>query len=241
MKKILLSLLVVMSAASMSAQTIDISGTVFDENRKPMNGCYIHTSESRYTMSDSLGHYSIPVSYGDEVDVIFEYQGYEKLITKYSPERESPMPHDIIMRLSKDTSTQNDSPIGPIVPNTILVYGASLYTNEGDKLTDEQIMSLSSYGFDYERYCQLKKGRTMSVISYLSGGALIGIGGFIGRRPGENTIEALSLSSAGSILAILGIYKKTQYDKRIRKLVGEMAYSPQVSFSASGVGLTLFF
>lgn len=225
----------------MIAQTIDINGTVLDENNKPINGCYIHTSESRYTMSDSLGRYSIPVSYGDEVDVVFEYQGYEKLITKYSPERESPMPHDIIMRLSKDTSTQNDSPIGPIIPNSIYAYGASLYTNEGDKLTDEQIMSLSSYGFDYERYCQLKKWRTMSVISYLSGGALIGIGGFIGRRPGENTIEALSLSSAGSILAIFGIYKRTQFDKRIKELVGGMTYSPQVSFSASGVGLTLFF
>ena len=33
-----------------------------------MNGCYIHTSESRYAMSDSLGCYSIPVTYGDEVD-----------------------------------------------------------------------------------------------------------------------------------------------------------------------------
>lgn len=38
-------------------------------------------------MSDSLGHYSIPVSYGDEVDVIFEYRGYEKFVIKYSPER----------------------------------------------------------------------------------------------------------------------------------------------------------
>lgn len=128
-----------------------------------------------------------------------------------------------------------------IIPDNIYAYGASLYTNEGDKLTDEQIKGLSSYGFDYERYCQLKQWRTMSVISYLSGGVLIGIGGFIGRRPGENTIEALSLSSAGSILAILGIYKKTQYNKRIRELVGEMTYSPQVSFSASGVGLTLLF
>ena len=33
-----------------------------------MNGSYNHTSESRYAMSDSLGCYSIPVTYGDEVD-----------------------------------------------------------------------------------------------------------------------------------------------------------------------------
>ena len=226
MKKMLLSFLGVMSAASLLAQTIDISGTVFDENNKPMNGCYIHTSEYRYTMSDSLGHYSIPVSYGDEVDVIFEYRGYEKFVIKYSLERETPMPHNIMMRLSEDTSTQ-----GPLIPNSIIVYGASLYTNEGYKLTDEQIRGLSSYGFDYERYCQLKKWRTISVISYLSGGVLIGIGGFIGRRRGENTIEALSLSTAGAVLAILGIYKKTQYEKQIRVLAGEM----------NGVGLAISF
>jgi hypothetical protein len=38
MKKMLLSFLGVMSAASLLAQTIDICGTVFDENNKPMNG-----------------------------------------------------------------------------------------------------------------------------------------------------------------------------------------------------------
>lgn len=239
MKKLLLSFLVVMSAASLCAQTIVVRGTVLDENNKPMSGCHIHTSESQYTMSDSLGHYTIPVSYGKEVLLIFEYLGYETAFIKYSPEREFPIPH-VIMHMSDGVTAYDYATIVPR-NNSITAYGASLYTNEGDKLTDEQIMGLTSYGFDYETYCKLKKWRTISVISYFSGGALIGIGGFIGRRPGENTIEALFLSTAGSILAILGIYKRSQYDKRIKVLVGEMKSSPQASLSYSGVGIAISF
>ena len=81
MKRFILLLFLFANIARMSAQTFDIKGTVYDESYKPLPGCSVHTSESRYTMSDSLGHYSIPV------DIYYEYLGYRTLHIVHSPER----------------------------------------------------------------------------------------------------------------------------------------------------------
>ena len=90
MKRLILLLFLFANIVRMSAQTIDISGTVWDESEKPLPGCYIHTSESRYTMSDTLGHYSIPVSLYKDVDIYYEYLGYRKAHKVHSPN--SPIP-----------------------------------------------------------------------------------------------------------------------------------------------------
>ena len=87
MKRLILLLFLFANIARMSAQTFDIKGTVYDESNKPLPGCSVHTSESRYTMTDSLGHYSIPISISKDVDVYYEYLGYRKLKIVHSPER----------------------------------------------------------------------------------------------------------------------------------------------------------
>ena len=87
MKRLILLLFLFTNIGQMSAQTMEIKGTVFNESYKPLPGCSIHTSESRYTMSDSLGHYSIPVSIDKDVEICFEYLGYRKLQIIHSPER----------------------------------------------------------------------------------------------------------------------------------------------------------
>ena len=87
MKRFILLLFLFANIARMSAQTFDIKGTIYDESNKPLPGCSVHTSESRYTMSDSLGHYSIPISIDKDVDVYYEYLGYRKLQIAHSPER----------------------------------------------------------------------------------------------------------------------------------------------------------
>ena len=73
MKRFILLLLLFASIARMSAQTFDIKGTVYDESYKPLPGCSVHTSESRYTMTDSLGHYSIPISISKDVEIYFKF------------------------------------------------------------------------------------------------------------------------------------------------------------------------
>ena len=87
MKRFILLLLLFANIARMSAQTFDIKGTVYDESNKPLPGCSVHTSESRYTMTDSSGHYSIPISISKDVDVYYEYLGYRTLHIVHSPER----------------------------------------------------------------------------------------------------------------------------------------------------------
>ena len=97
MKRFILLLFLFANIARMSAQTIDISGTIYDESDKPLPGCYIYTSESRYTMSDTSGYYSIPVSYQKDVHIYYERQGYRKVDIVHSPERSIVVPSDVRM------------------------------------------------------------------------------------------------------------------------------------------------
>ena len=83
----------------LSAQTVDVTGTVYDETGKPLYLCAIYTSESRSTFSDSLGHYSIPVSENKNVEIHFEYLCYKDVVLLYSPDGENPLKTDIRMEL----------------------------------------------------------------------------------------------------------------------------------------------
>lgn len=87
------------SIVQLSAQTVDVTGTVYDETGKPLYHCAIHTSESRSTFSDSLGHYSIPVSENKNVEIHFEYLCYKDVVLLYSPDGENPLKTDIRMEL----------------------------------------------------------------------------------------------------------------------------------------------
>lgn len=127
-----------------------------------------------------------------------------------------------------------------ITPNKIIVDGASLYNEDGEKLNEEQIKDLSSFGFDYQRYNHLKQWRTVSIVSYWTGGVLIAAGGFIGRT-GEKATEFFSLSLAGSALAVFGVLKKNQCERQILNIVKGLSDSTQLSFSPSGVGLVYYF
>ena len=99
MKRLILSLIIVFGCLPLVAQTVNISGKVVDEKDIPMLGCYIRTSESQYTVTDSLGRYTIPVSYNSDVIITFAYLGYKKVILRYSPTLASPLPTDVKMVL----------------------------------------------------------------------------------------------------------------------------------------------
>lgn len=97
MKKFAILLAFLLCVTQMSAQTIDIKGTVTDENGNPMQGCYVHTSESRYTATDVLGHYSIPISYNKTVWIHYECIGYCEVVLTFSPESAFPTSPDVKM------------------------------------------------------------------------------------------------------------------------------------------------
>jgi len=109
MKKFAILLAFLLCVIQMSAQTIDIKGTVTDENGDPLHGCYIHTSESRYTMTDVLGHYSIPITYNKTVKIHYECIGYCDVVLTFSPERSSPTSPDV--KMVPDSTVMDDLPV----------------------------------------------------------------------------------------------------------------------------------
>ena len=98
MKRVAIVFALLLCVVPMLAQTIDIKGTVTDERGEPLQGCYIHTSEFRYTTTDVLGHYSIPVSSRKGVWVHYEYIGYKDVALHFSPEKAFPASSDVQMR-----------------------------------------------------------------------------------------------------------------------------------------------
>ena len=78
MKRVVLSLIIVFCSFSLFAQTVEISGTVFDENGEPMRvRCYVYTSKSNSTFTDSLGRYSLSVPSNKETTLYFSLIGYK--------------------------------------------------------------------------------------------------------------------------------------------------------------------
>jgi hypothetical protein len=109
MKKFAILLAFLLCVTQMSAQTIDIKGTVTDENGDPLHGCYIHTSESRYTMTDVLGYYSIPITYNKTVKIHYECIGYCDVVLTFSPERAFPTSPDV--KMVPDSTAMDDLPV----------------------------------------------------------------------------------------------------------------------------------
>jgi hypothetical protein len=97
MKRLVLILVSLLCAIQLSAQTVIITGTVYDETGEPVIGCSINTSESRSTYSDLSGHYSIPVSQNKTVEIHYECIGYNDVVLTYSPESGASFNPDVIM------------------------------------------------------------------------------------------------------------------------------------------------
>lgn len=89
-----------MSCASLSAQTeLTIKGTVTDEEGTPLYGCIVSISETKGTVTDSLGHYSLPIPNDKTVEIHYECLGYEEVVLTYSPENAFPLNPDVVLKI----------------------------------------------------------------------------------------------------------------------------------------------
>ena len=130
-----------------------------------------------------------------------------------------------------------------INPDNITTHGATILLADGDrltKLTDDEIRSLDVYGFDYNKFFKLRTEYIVSTISIFTGSAMLGIGGFIGRK-GQHVIASTALEIAGPILAAAGMYFESKSRTQIFNMVGEMKDSAQIGFTPSGYGIVLYF
>ena len=107
-----------LSIAPLSAQTtFSLRGTVTDEERRPVCGCIVYTSESRGTVTDELGRYSMPISNPQNVEIHYECLGYFDVVLTFSPENTVPVSLDV--KMQEDTASLEEVPCGNPTPSNI--------------------------------------------------------------------------------------------------------------------------
>ena len=103
-----LTVALLLSIASLSAQTVfSLRGTVTDEEGMPLFECIVYTSESRGTLTDTLGRYSIPISNPQNVEIHYYCLGYDDVVLIFSPENTVPVSLDV--KMQEDTGSLDDS------------------------------------------------------------------------------------------------------------------------------------
>ncbi len=110
-----LTVALLLSVASLSAQTVfSLRGTVTDEEGLPVIGCSVYTSESRGTLTDTLGRYSMPISNPQNVEIHYHCLGYDDVVLTFSPENTVPVSLDV--KMQEDTMVLDD--VVCIIPAT---------------------------------------------------------------------------------------------------------------------------
>lgn len=101
------------------------------------------------------------------------------------------------------------------MPDKIIVDGRLLYNENGEELTIDQIKSLSAYGFDYDRYCTLKRWYGVTIVTDCLCGAMICIGGFIGRKGDKGSVLE-SMMLLGLALGLGGAFFRFRIEDSIK-------------------------
>ena len=135
------------------------------------------------------------------------------------------------------------SVVAQTIPDDVVAYNKHICIDDGNRyiiMTEEQIISLTDYGFDYDKYRQLRTKWNLSTISFYTGAVMIGVGGFLGRYE-EHVTSSAALLITGSILGISGMFISSKAEKQISELVGNMRNNAQFGLTPSGVGFVYHF
>ena len=116
-----------LSLASLSAQTaFSLKGTVTDEEGMPLYGCIVYISETKGTVTDSLGHYSLSIPNDKTIEIHYECLGYEGVVLTFSPGSAFSMNPDVVLKavtLLDDVVIMDPAPLTPrrrVVPPTLV-------------------------------------------------------------------------------------------------------------------------
>ena len=126
-----------LSFASLSAQTeLFLKGTVTDEEGTPLYGCIVSISETKGTVTDSLGHYSLPIPNDKTVEIHYECLGYEEVVLTYSPENAFTLNPDVVLKI--DTTLPDYVIIADPSPTPVRrVEPQTFVTNQEINLAEE--------------------------------------------------------------------------------------------------------
>lgn len=113
-----LTVALLLSIAPLSAQTtFSLRGTVTDEERRPVCGCFVYTSESRGTVTDESGRYSMPISNPQNVEIHYECLGYFDVVLTFSQGNAVPVSLDV--KMQEDTASFEEVPCSNPTPSNI--------------------------------------------------------------------------------------------------------------------------
>ena len=134
-----LTVALLLSFVQLSAQTVFVvKGTVTDEEGMPLGGCIVYISETKGTVTDSLGHYSLSIPNDKTVEIHYDCLGYEEVVLTYSPESAFPLNPDVVLKIDPTLPDvviimdPSPTPVRRAEPPTL-----SLGTNQEDTPTQE--------------------------------------------------------------------------------------------------------
>lgn len=135
-----LTVALLLSFVPLSAQTVFVvKGTVTDEEGMPVDRCIVYISETKGTVTDSLGHYSLPIPNDKTVEIHYYCLGYEEVVLTYSPESALPLNPDVVLKIDPTLPDEviimdpSPTPVRRVEPPQTL----SLDTNQEDIRTKE--------------------------------------------------------------------------------------------------------
>ena len=100
-----LTVALLLSFVPLSAQTdFVVKGTVTDEEGMPVDRCIVYISKTKGTVTDSLGHYSLPIPNDKTVEIHYECLGYEEVVLTFSPESALPLNADVVLKIDPTLS-----------------------------------------------------------------------------------------------------------------------------------------
>ena len=98
MRNLILSLLLVLNSCLLFAQTVDISGVVYDrEDHSPIKHCWVYTSQQKIVFTDSLGRYTVPIPIKGKTELVFKLIGYNDSVIEILPGAKDGDNYDVLM------------------------------------------------------------------------------------------------------------------------------------------------
>jgi len=100
MRRFLTTISLLISITCLSAQTVNISGVVYDrDTNQPINYGFVYTSQHKYVPTDSLGHYQVTVPIKGKTLIGCKLLGYKDAIIECRPGENSVDSYDIWMTI----------------------------------------------------------------------------------------------------------------------------------------------
>ena len=102
----------------------------------PVYGCIVLISETKGTVTDSSGHYSLPIPNDKTVEIHYDCLGYEKVVLTFSPESAFPLNPDVVLKIDSTLldyviiEDPSPTPVRRVEPSTLVTTQEAILAEE---------------------------------------------------------------------------------------------------------------